>query len=76
MTTKKPSAPRQVVYDGGSDGVVLHLASGAITFPKGVPVEVSSEDAQALAGRPDFTTAAPAAPTAAPAVTTPKPTEE
>lgn len=69
MSTKKQAAPQEVVYSGGSDGVVLHLPSGhVVEFPAGVPVEVCPEDAHVLADHPDFHPAAKA-------TTTPKPEE-
>ena len=67
MASKK-TAPSEVVYDGGSDGVVIHLPNGPVEFLHGVPVAVSPEDAQSLAEHPDFHPAAPA-------TTTPKPEE-
>ena len=55
MSTKKTAAPSEVVYTGGSDGVVIHLPSGhVVEFPHGVPVEVCPEAAQVLADHPDF----------------------
>ena len=68
MSTKKTAAPSEVVYSGGSDGVVVHLPSGPVEFLHGVPVAVSAQDAKSLAEHPDFQ----AAPTKA---TTPKPEE-
>jgi hypothetical protein len=56
-----------VTYSGGSDGVVIHFATGPVEFLHGVPVEVSAEDAKSLAGNPDFQ--------APKATTTPKPEE-
>ena len=53
MPSKKSTAP-EVVYTGGSDGVVLHLPNGPVEFLHGVPVAVSAEDAQSLADHPDF----------------------
>jgi len=67
MASKK-TAPSEVVYDGGSDGVVIHLPNGPVEFLHGVPVAVSPEDAQSLADHPDFHPATPA-------TTTPKPEE-
>ena len=59
MASKKV-APAEVVYDGGSDGVVIHLPNGPVEFLHGVPVAVSPEDAQSLADHPDFHPATPA----------------
>ena len=59
MPSKKSTAP-EVVYTGGSDGVVLHLPNGPVEFLHGVPVAVSAEDALSLADHPDFHPAAPA----------------
>ena len=67
MPSKK-TAPAEVVYNGGSDGVVIHLPNGPVEFLHGVPVAVSAEDAQSLADHPDFHPATPA-------TTTPKPEE-
>ena len=69
MSPTKASS-KTVTYSGGSDGVVIHFASGPVEFPHGVPVEVSAEDAKSLAGNPDFQPA--------PKATTPttKPSEE
>ena len=53
MSPTKASS-KTVTYSGGSDGVVIHFASGPVEFPHGVPVEVSAEDAKSLAGHPDF----------------------
>lgn len=64
--TKSPN--KTVTYSGGSDGVVLHFATGPVEFLHGVPVEVSAEDAKSLAGNPDFQPAPRAA-------TTPQPEE-
>ncbi len=66
----KTTATKTVTYSGGLDAVVLHLPSGAIEFPNGVPVEVPAADAKSLADHPDFTPA--------PKATTPttKPSEE
>lgn len=66
--SKKNPAPSEVVYDGGSDGVVIHLPNGPVEFLHGVPVAVSPEDAQSLAEHPDIHPATPA-------TTTPKPEE-
>ena len=63
------SPTKTVTYSGGSDGVVIHFASGPIEFRHGVPVEVSAEDAKSIAGHPDFQ-----APRATPPTT--KPSEE
>ena len=60
MPSKKTTATSEVVYDGGSDGVVLHLPNGPVEFLRGVPVVVSAEDAKSLADHPDFHPAAPA----------------
>jgi len=68
MPSKKSTAPSEVVYTGGSDGVVLHLPNGPVEFLHGVPVAVSAEDALSLADHPDIHPAAPA-------TTTPKPEE-
>ena len=57
MPSKKSTAPSEVVYTGGSDGVVLHLPNGPVEFLHGVTVVVSAEDAQSLADHPDFTPA-------------------
>lgn len=54
MPTKKSTAPSEVVYIGGSDGVVLHLPNGPVEFLHGVAVAVSTEDAKSLADHPDF----------------------
>ena len=59
---------KTVTYSGGSDGVVIHFATGPVEFLHGVPVEVSAEDAKSLAGTPDFQPAPRA-------TTTPKPEE-
>ena len=69
MSPTKTST-KTVTYSGGSDGVVMHLSSGAVEFLHGVPVEVCAEDAKSLAGNPDFQPA--------PKATTPttKPSEE
>ena len=69
MSPTKTST-KTVTYSGGSDGVVMHLSSGPVEFPHGVPVEVCAEDAKSLAGNPDFQPA--------PKATTPptKPSEE
>ena len=64
--TKSPN--KTVTYSGGSDGVVLHFATGPVEFLHGVPVEVSAEDAKSLAGNPDFQPAPRA-------TTTPQPEE-
>ena len=66
--TKKTAAPSEVVYSGGSDGVVIHLPSGPVEFLHGVTVAVSAEDAKSLAEHPDFQPAPKA-------TTTPKPEE-
>ncbi len=66
--SKKSAAPSEVVYDGGSDGVVIHLPNGPVEFLHGVPVAVSQEDAQSLLDHPDFHPAPKA-------TTTPKPEE-
>lgn len=58
--TKKTSAPTEVVYTGGSDGVVIHFPSGPVEFLHGVPVEVSADNAKSLAEHPDFQPAAKA----------------
>ena len=60
------SPTKTVTYSGGSDGVVIHFASGPVEFRHGVPVEVSAEDAKSLAGHPDFQPAAKASPTTQP----------
>ena len=60
MPSKKSTAPSEVVYTGGSDGVVLHLNNGAVEFLHGVPVAVSPEDALSLADHPDIHPATPA----------------
>jgi len=60
MPSKKSAAPSEVVYTGGSDGVVLHLANGPVEFLHGVSVVVSAEDALSLADHPDFHPATPA----------------
>ena len=57
---------KTVTYSGGSDGVVIHFASGPVEFLHGVPGEVSAEDAKSLAGHPDFQPAAKASPTTQP----------
>ena len=62
--TKSPN--KTVTYSGGSDGVVLHFATGPVEFLHGVPVEVSAEDAKSLAGNPDFQPAPRATPTPQP----------
>jgi len=54
MPSKKSTATSEVVYHGGSDGVVLHLPDGAVEFLHGVPVAVSAEDAKSLSDHPDF----------------------
>ena len=54
MPSKKNAAPSEVVFTGGSDGVVLHLPNGPVEFLHGVPGAVSAEDAQSLADHPDF----------------------
>ena len=58
---------KTVTYSGGSDGVVIHFATGPVEFLHGVPVEVSAEDAKSLAAHPDYQ--------APKATTTPKPEE-
>ena len=64
MPPKKNPAPTEVVYHGGSDGVVIHLPeAGAVEFVHGVPVVVSAKDAKSLAARPDFQPTAPKATT-------------
>ena len=50
----KTTATTTVTYQGGLDGVVIHLPSGAVEFPLGTPVYVSAEDASVLANHPDF----------------------
>ena len=60
MASKKTTAASEVVYTGGSDGVVLHLPNGPVEFLHGVPVAVSPEDAQSLADHPDIHPATPA----------------
>ena len=67
MASKKV-APAEVVYDGGSDGVVIHLPNGPVECLHGGPGAGSPEDAQSLADHPDFHPATPA-------TTTPKPEE-
>ena len=62
--TKSPN--KTVTYSGGSDGVVIHFATGPVEFLHGVPVEVSAEDAKSLAGNPDFQPAAKATTTIQP----------
>ena len=71
MSPSKPTASKTVTYNGGLDGVTIHLPSGAIEFPRGTPVEVSAEDASVLSSNPDFQPA----PTKATTPTT-KPSEE
>ena len=60
MPSKKSTPPSEVVYTGGSDGVVIHLPNGPVEFLHGVPVAVSAEDAMSLADHPDFHPASPA----------------
>ena len=57
MSPTKTTASKTVTYNGGLDGVTIHLPSGAIEFPRGTPVEVSAEDASVLADHSDFTPA-------------------
>ena len=57
MSPSKPTASKTVTYNGGLDGVTIHLPSGAIEFPRGTPVEVSAEDASVLSSNPDFQSA-------------------
>ena len=54
MSPPKTTASKTVTYNGGLDGVTIHLPSGAIEFPRGTPVEVSAEDASVLSKNPDF----------------------
>ena len=54
MSPTKTTASKTVTYNGGLDGVTIHLPSGAIEFPRGTPVEVSAEDASVLSSNPDF----------------------
>ncbi len=54
MSPTKTTASKTVTYNGGLDGVTIHLPSGAIEFPRGTPVEVSAEDASVLSKNPDF----------------------
>ena len=54
MSPPKTTASKTVTYNGGLDGVTIHLPSGAVEFPRGTPVEVSAEDASVLANHPDF----------------------
>ena len=54
MSPPKTTASKTVTYNGGLDGVTVHLPSGAIEFPRGTPVEVSAEDASVLSNNPDF----------------------
>ena len=54
MSPTKTTASKTVTYNGGLDGVTIHLPSGAIEFPRGTPVEVCGEDAAVLADNPDF----------------------
>jgi len=63
MSPSKPAASKTVTYNGGLDGVTIHLPSGAVEFPRGTPVEVSAEDASVLANHPDFNHPAPKATT-------------
>ncbi len=67
MAAKKPPAPVEVVYTGGSDGVVIHFPSGhVVEFHHGQPVKVSAKDAQSLAQNPDFHPAEQSAPAETP----------
>ena len=72
MSPAKTTASAKVTYNGGLDGVIIHLPSGAIEFPRGIEVEVSADDATVLASHPDFAPAAKATTTP----TTPKPSKE
>jgi len=72
MSPAKTTASAKATYNGGLDGVIIHLPSGAIEFPRGVAVEVSADDATVLASHPDFAPAAKATTTP----TTPKPSKE
>ncbi len=63
------NSTQSVTYSGGMSGVVISFPSGhSHEFPKGVPVEICSEDAKSLANNPDF---APA-----PKAANPKPSKE
>ena len=66
MAAKKPPAPVEVVYTGGSDGVIIHFPSGPVEFHHGQPVKVSAKDAQSLAQNPDFHPAEQSAPAETP----------
>ena len=54
MSPAKSTASKTVTYNGGLDGVIIHLPTGAIEFPRGTPVEASAEDASVLADYPEF----------------------
>lgn len=54
MAAKKTAAPINLVYTGGSDGVVIHLPTHVVEFLHGVPTEVCAADAEALADHPDI----------------------
>ena len=69
MSPAKTTASAKVTYNGGLDGVIVHLPSGATEFLRGVAVEGPAGDATVLASHPDF---APAATTP----TIPKPSKE
>ena len=69
MSPAKTTASAKVTYNGGLDGGIVHLPSGATEFLRGVAVEVPAGDATVLASHPDF---APAATTP----TIPKPSKE
>lgn len=61
-------ATESVTYTGPLGAGAVRLPSGgSVPFRRGVPVDMSAEDAQALAADPDWTaeptTAAPAEPT-------------